>query len=65
MLASFQPEYGAADGAEGGVAFDLALQPGGFRVTGLHFLEGPAAPWSEGRIMRGAVPRSRAVLVMR
>lgn len=42
-LSSFRVEYGPAEG-EGGVAFDLAWQGDGFRVTGLRFLHAPPAP---------------------
>ena len=46
-LASFRLEYGPAHG-EGGVAFDVAWQGDGFRVTGLHFLHAPPAPLGSG-----------------
>ena len=46
-LASFRLEYGPASG-EGGVAFDIAWQGDGFRVTGLHFLHAPPAPLGTG-----------------
>jgi hypothetical protein len=46
-LTSFQMEYGPAHG-EGGVAFDVAWQGDGFRVTGLRFLGTPPAPLSAG-----------------
>jgi hypothetical protein len=42
-LTSFRVEYGPSRG-EGGVAFDMAWQGDGFRVTGLRFLDGAAAP---------------------
>ena len=40
-LASFRLEYGPTRGDDG-VAFDLAWQTDGFRITGLHFLGGRA-----------------------
>ena len=42
-LASFRLEYGPARD-EAGVAFDMAWRGDGFRVTGLRFLQPPAAP---------------------
>lgn len=46
-LASFRLEYGPSHG-EGGVAFDVAWQGDGFRVTGMHFLQAPPAPLGAG-----------------
>ncbi|MBP0446136.1 hypothetical protein J8J14_15280 [Roseomonas sp. SSH11] len=42
-LSAFSLEYGPAEGA-GGVAFELAWQGDGFRVTGLRFLDERPAP---------------------
>ncbi|WP_458097530.1 hypothetical protein [Roseomonas sp. WA12] len=43
-LASFRLDYGPSHG-EGGVGFDIAWRGDGFRVTGVHFLQGPPAPF--------------------
>jgi hypothetical protein len=46
-LTSFRLEYGPSVG-EGGVAFDVAWQGDGFRVTGVNFLGAPSAPFIAG-----------------
>ena len=44
-LASFRLEYGPRHEA-GGVAFEMAWQGDGFRVTGVSFLDAPPAVWA-------------------
>ena len=57
-LGSFRLEYGPA-GEASGIAFEMAWQGDGFRVTGVRFLDAPSAPVAYVAVPAGVGPDRR------